>query len=48
MLILLEIVFFNNSATINADNFNITATDWFLIGTISANNTLNFNVTSSR
>ena len=38
---------FNNSGNINADNFNITATDLTNSGTISANTTLNTTLTST-
>ena len=38
---------FNNSGNINADNFNITATDFTNSGTISANTTLNTTVSST-
>ena len=38
---------FNNSGNINADNFNVTATDFTNSGTISANTTLNTTVSST-
>ena len=38
---------FNNSGNINADSFNVTATDFTNSGTISANTTLNTTVSST-